>query len=673
MSFLYPYLLLLLLIPLALLILLIVMEGRRKKNWQRLVSAEHEQDLVTRLPAYRRTLPAFLTILALAGTIVGLARPFNGYIEQSTAGSSRNLLIALDISRSMETRDISPSRLEEARAACYELIDALPSDKLGLIIFSGESELVVPLTYDHDALKQTLASVKRDWSPYGGTNYGRVLEKAMEDFARSAPTGTNAVVIFSDGEDTVGSTIEVAEKAREKKLLVITVGVGTEIGDAIPDPDGENGLYQDAEGKNVISKLDTKSLIQFAKATGGDYFAMGSGADLTAFAQSAAAKLERHENESSLTKSPRDLFRYFIFMSAVWLLLAIVLGTEWSLPRWQKRSLTGGFILALILGGFSTEARADDALYKELKTVLNKYEYEKAKDLIEEAVAHDISLMEDASLSFALATAQLGLGEVEEARSSFSRAMLSSDPTLQAAAKHQLGKLNVESSFQQLRDLYKPVVEGEPKNVSSEDLEKIQTQLQQDIEHYRDALGIIAGHEPSQRDLAKTESFLKQLQEEIDRLKEEEKKQQDQQDQQEQQQNQNNQQQNQQGEQGEQNKQQEQNNQEGQQGEQEESKNNQQGQQNNQQAQQEQKQNQDTPQEGQKDQDEQQNQAEDQSQESQQEQQGQQEKQEQPMELSQDEKDAQRARSILEMHLDEDGGSPIPRPYGDTRPPSKDY
>ena len=252
MSFLYPDILwFLLLIPV--LAVLVTMAWRSSgQGWRKLVSARHSE-LVQRRPLWRTALPATFGLLALTCTIIALARPINGYREGGATTTGRNLLIALDISRSMETQDVTPSRLAEARAAAYELIDALPGDKIGLIVFSGEADLVVPLTYDHTALRDALEQVNRSWAGVGGTNFGLVLRKAMQDFKRSAPEGsTNALVILSDGEDTVNSSLDIAKEAKENKLLVITVGIGTAAGGPIPDERGENGLWQDAQGKHVI-------------------------------------------------------------------------------------------------------------------------------------------------------------------------------------------------------------------------------------------------------------------------------------------------------------------------------------------------------------------------------------------------------------------------------------
>jgi len=146
MSFLYPLVLIALLVPLLLAILGVLAQHRARQSWQRLVAPAHRATLVRRHPLWRTALPAALGLLGLFSAILAAARPINGYTETAAVANGRNLIIAIDVSRSMETADVTPSRLEEARSAAYELIDALPTDKIGLMVFSGEADLVVPLT-----------------------------------------------------------------------------------------------------------------------------------------------------------------------------------------------------------------------------------------------------------------------------------------------------------------------------------------------------------------------------------------------------------------------------------------------------------------------------------------------------------------------------------------------
>lgn len=646
MSFLYPNVLWFLLLVPALAALVVLAWRSTGQGWRKLVSAKH-QELVHRRSLWRTALPATFGLLALTCCIIALARPINGYREGGATATGRNLLIALDISRSMETEDVKPSRLAEARAAAYELIDALPGDKIGLIVFSGEADLVVPLTYDHTALRDALEQVNRSWAGVGGTNFGLVLRKAMQDFKRSTPEGsTNALVILSDGEDTVNSSLEIAEEAKESKLLVITVGIGTAAGGPIPDVRGENGLWQDANGKHVISKLNTDSLINFAKATGGDYFVMDSNANLTAFTQAAVRKLDKHEEAFSINKVPNDLFVPFATTALILLILTMLSSTEWK----QARNL----ILIIALGGMTP------ALH--------------AAPLKESATAYSLGL------------AHMQNAEHAKAREAFSTALLDEDRALQAASMYQLGQINATATFNELRALYgAPETEGlddeeqSASRVTPEALQKIVDSLKLDIEPYKEALNLQPGLKRAQKNITAIEKLIKHLEEEIERLKQQQQQQQQQQDQQNQQQNQqqNNEQQQDQQKDQQQNQDADKQDKDDEQkdSEQKDDKQNQEQDQNNKEEQQE-----PDKQDQQQNNNQQQDQQKDRQQPDKQQPQDQQDQQQAPAEAerqeeqpSDEEKARQYAASVLRSHLDEEEGSPIPHADVQVRPPDKDY
>lgn len=641
MSFLYPNVLWLLLLVPALAALVVLAWRSTGQGWRKLVSAKH-QELVHRRSLWRTALPATFGLLALTCCLIALARPINGYREGGATATGRNLLIALDISRSMETEDVKPSRLAEARAAAYELIDALPGDKIGLIVFSGDADLVVPLTYDHTALRDALEQVNRSWAGVGGTNFGLVLRKAMQDFKRSTPEGsTNALVILSDGEDTVNSSLEIAEEAKESKLLVITVGIGTAAGGPIPDVRGENGLWQDANGKHVISKLNTESLINFAKATGGDYFVMDSNANLTAFTQAAVRKLDKHEEAFSINKVPNDLFVPFATTALILLALTMLSSTEWK----QARHL----ILIIALGGMTPALQA--------------------APLKESAAAYSQGL------------AHMQNAEQAKAREAFSTALLDEDRAMQAASMYQLGQINATATFNELRALYGATEteglddEEQPASrVTPEALQKIVDSLKQDIVPYKDALNLQPGLKQAQKNISAIEKLIKRLEEEIERLKQQQQQQQDQQNQQQNQQDQqqNNEQQQDQQKDQQQNQDADKQDKDDEQKDSEQKDDNQNQEQNNKEGQQE-PDKQDQQQNNNPQQDQQKDQQQPDKQQPQDQQQAPAEAEKQEEQPSDEEKSRQYAASVLRSHLDEEEGSPIPHTDVQVRPPDKDY
>lgn len=517
MTFLYPQVLLLLILPLITGVWGVVQRYRAGTTWRALVSPEHAEELVVSRPVWKSYLSTALLTAALICIITAAARPILGYTEATTTMNGRNLLIALDVSRSMETDDVKPSRLAEARTAAFELIDALPEDRIGLMVFSGDADLVVPLTYDHAVLRDTLQQVDRTWASHGGTNLGRLLEKALQDFRRSASGETNALVILSDGEDTVDTDREqLLSLAEQNKLLVITVGIGTTTGAAIPDAGGENGLWQNAEGKHVISKLDEESLQRFAEQTGGSYFSMSGGTDLRAFARDAVRRINRHEEEFSAGKIPNDIFSYFALPALILLAVVILLNTD----RRGFRRAVGTVILSLLC--FAPAAQAEDA----------------AEATAESAV----SRMEDlpALSGYERALEQMKKGNTQQAHELLSAALLKGNEDLQAASHYALGNLNNQEIFGELRKLYGGENEeadageeqAQPAEPSPESIRNIVSRLRKNLVFYDDALKLNPGLEQAAENKKRVEELIKRLEKDAEQRKEQQQKENEQQKQQ---------------------------------------------------------------------------------------------------------------------------------------------
>ncbi len=494
MNFLYPYVLIALAAPMLLSILAYVVHIHRKSDWKLLVSAQHRQELVKRTPALRSVLPRILTLGAIVCCILAAARPYHGFRNTEAQLTGRNLLIAMDISRSMETTDVGGARLEEARNAARTLIDALPKDKIGLMLFSGETELSIPLTYDHKTLQSKINLVAREWEGYGGTNFDELLRTALQTFQRAGASGSNALVILSDGEDTIDISPELLEEAKKNKLLIIAVGIGTEEGDTIPDKQGRNGLWRNEDDQPVVSKLQARTLKMLATETGGDFFILTDKTDLSAFAQAAAEKIDKHEESLELSKTPNDIYMYFAVAALVLALLAILSETSWRrLPQFGKTAIAAGALLAG-LGGQADAAPQEDSIAA----------YKKALELKK-------------------------AGDTEEAAAELAKALLDDDTLIQAAALHQLGNMASEKTISELRALYTPKDNETQPEPTIEQLEKIEAQLEEDTTYYQDALTAKADFTDAQLNLDNINTLRDSIKKEIARLKKQEKEAQQQQ------------------------------------------------------------------------------------------------------------------------------------------------
>jgi Ca-activated chloride channel family protein len=221
----------------------------------------------------RSTAPAFLIMLAIGFAILGIARPQWGEDTQVSFSQTREVMIALDLSRSMWTEDVGESRLELAKRTLTGLLDGLKGESAGLIVFAGTAFVQVPLSPDYQIMREFMSSLDPDYMPQGGSDYRKMLEAALEGFG-STTDRDRYLIVLSDGESsTQGWQGRLAELAK-RDIHVIGIGVGTDKGAFINDQKG--GYLADKNGDAVLSKLQPATLQALANRTTGKYVNAGS-------------------------------------------------------------------------------------------------------------------------------------------------------------------------------------------------------------------------------------------------------------------------------------------------------------------------------------------------------------------------------------------------------------
>ncbi len=174
----------------------------------------------------RRIFRFILLLLVLGLVIVSLASPRWGYAYDEVKRKGLDLLLAVDVSRSMLSNDVQPNRLERVKLATQDLIDALQGDRVGLIAFAGRAFLQAPLTIDYDAAVDSIQELDTNIIPEGGTNISDAIALAVRTFGKSA-TGNRALIIFTDGEELSGDAVTAAKAATDAGVRIFTIGVGT--------------------------------------------------------------------------------------------------------------------------------------------------------------------------------------------------------------------------------------------------------------------------------------------------------------------------------------------------------------------------------------------------------------------------------------------------------------
>jgi Ca-activated chloride channel family protein len=285
MSFALPHVLWCLAIPLALFIWELTHARRTADRSQpKILRAEAGNDSLllsaSRTSAAVTSAPARLYLFAgLSFAVVALARPQWGRIDEPVFDQSREIVLAIDLSRSMLTPDVKPSRLARAKLLIQSLLERLAGERIGLVVFSGTAFLQSPLSADYEILREFLPSLGPDYLPEGGTNYTALIESAVSAFNHSS-AADRFLIILSDGEATDDTWKPAAEALKKKNIRVISLAIGTVAGGMIPD--GSGGFVKDDRGAVVMSHLEPNTLRQIAELTGGTYRDASTWVDLAA-------------------------------------------------------------------------------------------------------------------------------------------------------------------------------------------------------------------------------------------------------------------------------------------------------------------------------------------------------------------------------------------------------
>jgi Ca-activated chloride channel homolog len=276
----------------------------------------------------RRGMRVALFLVAMTFALLAAARPQVGARTVQVERRGIDVLIALDVSLSMEAADVVPTRLERSKQEIRELLNGLRGDRVGLLLFSGTAFLYCPLTLDISAANLFLDAVQADVLPDPGTNLESALSSAKTALEAGQGRGGRAVVVFTDGESHEGQPVEVARSLGQAGIPVLSVGVGTPAGEPIPvlDENGHPAGYKkDRSGQVVLSRLDEDTLQQIAQVSGGKYYPATLQGHEIGDLLDLLGRMERGELGGSLRRRVEERFQIPVGLAAVFLLLALVL------------------------------------------------------------------------------------------------------------------------------------------------------------------------------------------------------------------------------------------------------------------------------------------------------------------------------------------------------------
>lgn len=313
----------------VLFLLFLAYERWKKSTIKRIGDPPLVKELIKNYSPLRFRIKFLLFLLAFAFGILAIANLRKPGEAPGDARKGIDVLFALDVSNSMLATDVEPSRLERAKQMITKLIDQLPNDRIGLIVFSGRAYLQMPLTTDHAAAKLFVTSANPNAAPTQGSMYSKLLQTSSLVFD-TEDGRYKTLILVSDGESHSTDTEDYVKDMVDGGIVIHTVGVGTTAGGTIPNPlTGDS--KRDNAGNIIVTKLDETQMRVLSEATNGSYFHLnGSEETINGIKQ----QLSQIEGKAFVDKSQLEYETYYeLFAMPMFLLLL----AEFFLPERKRR------------------------------------------------------------------------------------------------------------------------------------------------------------------------------------------------------------------------------------------------------------------------------------------------------------------------------------------------
>jgi Ca-activated chloride channel family protein len=443
----------------------------------------------------RRILRALLLMASLGLAILALAQPRYGFIEKETRQKGRDVIVAIDTSRSMLATDMAPTRLARAKLFTQDLVGLLQGDRVGLVAFAGSAFLQAPLTLDYNAVTNALEELDTTVIPKGGTNIAAAITAAREAFGK-AEGQTRALIILTDGEELDADGIAAAKQAAGDGIRVFTVGIGSPEGSLIPIrlDDGRSDFVRDSAGKPVTSKLDDSRLKEIASATGGFFTLIGPDAAREIF-QKGIEPMELSETGVFSARQPIEQYQWPLGAATLCLMVSLLPG-----DRRRRSSAMAALLLSL-----APCAQAQSGL-DEYKTG----DFEKAGAAFQEQLKKQPA---SKALQFNSGAAAYKSGDFEKAVAHFTDALLAEDQKLREDASYNLANSLVR------------------KGEAAKENEAKKTNWKNALDHYAETLRLNPDNQLAAQNRDITKKLLEDLEKQEQQQKQQDQKNKDQKDQ----------------------------------------------------------------------------------------------------------------------------------------------
>lgn len=370
--------------------MLIWLGQRGVASLDRLISPLMQKRLIIRPSRLRRLCVIGLIGLSAFSLVLALMRPQWGFHFERLPRMGAQLMIAVDVSRSMLAEDVAPNRLERAKAEIRDLLAYLGRDHVGLIAFAGRAAVLCPLTPDFGFLRLVLESLGPHSVTRGGTNLEAPIRKALNGFKGESDL-SRVILMITDGEDHESFALEAAKAAAERGIHIITIGLGAESGSRVYVTDPKSGartLLLDKDGKPVVTRLGNELLRKIALETGGVYIPAATGAlDLKSIYESHIAPLTRGRLEDRGRLVRQEGFQWAVLLALLFLIAAVVTSSgsmEMGAVLSEPLGATRMVLLFLVVGFAVSPARGQeppDAVLQPAVTEASKDNEERLKEM----------------------------------------------------------------------------------------------------------------------------------------------------------------------------------------------------------------------------------------------------------------------------------------------------
>lgn len=268
----------------------------------------------------------FLRTLYFALVIIAILGPSYGGSKKEVKSIGKDIMICVDLSKSMDAFDIQPTRLEKIKHEMKKLVQAFSSDRIGVIIFGSEAFMQCPLTYDQNALNLFIETMNTGLVPVAGTDFGpplrMALKKLKDEENKTSQTKSKVIILISDGEDFGEETDKIAREIEKEDIKLFTLGVGTARGGNIY---AGNNVKKDRQGNAVVTKLNSRSLRDLANKTGGQYFEINETKNDLSRLINTIGKIEGELRDARFVDVTANKYFYFLAVASLLFTLDMIM------------------------------------------------------------------------------------------------------------------------------------------------------------------------------------------------------------------------------------------------------------------------------------------------------------------------------------------------------------